>query len=132
MNNNDLRLIEKAATLCETNPLQKGRQRVAAIITDSKGIILSTGLNSYQKTHPVQAHYAEKTDNPYSVYLHAEIAALVKNHSDRATKIYIARLNRKGNYAMAKPCPICTLAIKEAGISEIIYTENEKVRKKKV
>lgn len=132
LNSNDLRIIEKAATLCEQNPEDRNRQRVAAIITDSKGNILSTGLNSYQKTHPIQARYAEKTKNSHNVFLHAEIAALVKNrYSEKASRIYIARIHRNGDYALAKPCPICSMAIKEAGIQDIIYTAKSKVIEKR-
>jgi len=132
LNSNDLRLIDKAATLCEQNPENRNRQRIAAIVTDAKGNILSTGINSYQKTHPVQARYAEKTKNQYNVFLHAEIAALVKNrYTEKAARIYIARIYRNGDYALAKPCPICSLAIKEAGIEEIFYTTKTKVIEKR-
>ena len=133
MNNTDLRMIEKAVTLCETNPPDKGQQRVAAIVTDSRGNILSSGINSYSKTHPLQAKYANLNDERHHVFLHAEIAALVKNRSEeKASKIYVARLLKNGEYALAKPCPMCSMAIKEAGIEEIIYTEREKIVKKVV
>lgn len=133
MNSIDLRLIDKAVTLCEQNPPDKNQQRVAAIITDDKGNILSTGLNSYDKTHPLQAKYANRTDNHHHVFLHAEIAALVKNRSgEKASKIYVARLYKNGEYALAKPCPICSMAIKEAGIEEIIYTGKDRIERKKL
>jgi len=132
MNSNDLHLIEKAVTLCEQNPPDKQQQRVAAIITDNKGNILSTGLNSYDKTHPLQAKYANKTNNECNVFLHAEIAALVKNHSGQTpSKIYVARIYKNGDYALAKPCPICSMAIKEAGIKEVIYTSKDKIEKRR-
>jgi tRNA(Arg) A34 adenosine deaminase TadA len=130
MNNTDLKIIEKAVTLCKKNPISTGMQRVAAIVTDKRGNILSEGINSYEKTHPIQAQFALKTKKyKERVYLHAEISALVKNKTDRAYRIYVARNHRNNNYALAKPCPVCTLAIKEAGIKEIIYTDKESVQK---
>lgn len=132
MNSIDLRLIDKAITLCEQNPPDKQKQRVAAIVTDGRGNILSTGLNSYDKTHPLQAKYAERTHNEEHIFLHAEIAALVRNKSDNAKKIYVARIYRDGEIASAKPCPICSMAIKEAGIEEVVYTSKDKIERKKV
>lgn len=133
MNGSDLKLIEKTVTLCEQNPPDRNQQRVAAIVTDDRGNILSTGLNSYTKTHPRQAEYAEKLNQRHNVFLHAEIAALVKNRSDeRAYRIYVARIHKNGEYALAKPCNICSMAIKEAGITEVIYTNNNGVVKESV
>lgn len=133
MNNTDLKIIEKAVTLCKKNPVDTGLQRVAAIVTDKRGTILSEGINSYEKTHPLQAQFALKTKkHKERVFLHAEISALVKNKTDRAYRIYVARTHRNNNYALAKPCPVCTLAIKEAGIKEIVYTDKDSIQKIKL
>ena len=128
----DVRLIDRAITLCEQNPPIKNKQRIAAIVTDGRGNILSTGLNSYTKTHPFQAHYADKTNHKEHIYLHAEIAALIRNKSDGAAKIYVARIYRDGSLAYAKPCPICSMAIKDAGIEEVIFTGKEKIEKRRM
>jgi deoxycytidylate deaminase len=73
------------------------------------------------KTHPVQAKYAKRVGAHEAIYLHAEISALVRcRHKPHA--IYIARVLRNGDVGYAKPCPICELAIKEAGIREVHYT----------
>jgi tRNA(Arg) A34 adenosine deaminase TadA len=129
MNNGDLSILQKAITLCEANPPDSGQQRVSAVITDSKGNILATGINSYEKTHPFQAKYAERVDQNHAVYLHAEIAALVKIRRGDPKKIYVARLLRNGEYALARPCAICAMAIKESGITEIIFTDSNTIHK---
>ena len=88
MNNTDLKIIEKAVTLCKKNPISTGMQRVAAIITDKRGNILSEGINSYEKTHPLQAQLASKfKKHSHRVFLHAEISALIRDKTDRAHRI---------------------------------------------
>ena len=51
---------------------------VTAIIYDRKGNVLSMGNNSYIKTHPMQAKYANQVNEPHKVFLHAEIHAIIK------------------------------------------------------
>lgn len=132
MNSNDLKAIEKAAFLCEQNPPETQKHTITAFVANKKGVILSYGMNSYEKTHPIQARYAELTNNKEHIYLHAEIAALVKNKSKKAKKMYIVRLFRNGQFADASPCPICIAAIKEAGIQKIIYTVNDGIKEEKI
>jgi len=101
--------------------LKENKHKVACVITDKRGRILSIGQNSYNKSHPTQAYYAKQCKHFEKIYLHAEIDALIKlNH--RPHKIYIARVNKKGEPKLAAPCSICAMAIKEAGIKEIYHT----------
>ena len=58
------------------------------------------------------------------IYLHAEIAALVKCRDDADT-IIVARINSEGKLRNAKPCPVCTMALKEAGIHNVHYTTDD-------
>ncbi len=55
-----------------------GKQSVVATVYDKQGNVVSVGYNSYIKTHPLQAKLACRCGQPEKVYLHAEIAALVK------------------------------------------------------
>lgn len=99
----------------------KGKYKVAAACYDKKGRILSYATNSYSKTHPTQLRYALATGNPTKQFLHAEIAALVRCHS-APYKIKIIRVNKNGELKLAKPCLICSLAIKQAGIKLVEYS----------
>lgn len=101
--------------------MAKQRQHIIATIYDKKGNILAKETNSYIKTHPTQAHYAALAGNPKAIYLHAEIAALVKCKGI-PYKIHIERRHKNGVLANAEPCPICKLAIKAAGIKYIEYS----------
>jgi len=86
------------------------KHNVTAIIYDKRGKPLSIGHNSYTRTHPLQARLANKVGEPHKIYLHAEVAALVKlSDSDRtrAHKMVVMRYNRHGQPLNAKPCCIC-------------------------
>lgn len=98
---------------------------IKATVYSSNGRVLSVAFNDYKKTHTMQAHYAALVGSPKKIYLHAEIAALVKiRHKKGCTpyRIKIERFNNKGEPLNASPCPICLAAIKEAGIKYIEHT----------
>lgn len=104
--------------------MESDRPTISCIVTNSKGWVIGEGSNNYTKTHPKQKFYADKVHNKYSIYLHAEIAALVKCR-DFPYAIYILRLLKNGKFGLARPCPICELAIREAGIKKVFYSSYE-------
>jgi tRNA(Arg) A34 adenosine deaminase TadA len=117
------RLIEKLKRLAlDSAQPETGRYRIAAAVLDRKGKILATGTNSYVKTHPRQAELAKKTGNSHRHWLHAEVAALVKVKNGIPAKIVVVRVGNAGELRLAKPCPVCMMAIKQAGIESIEYT----------
>lgn len=95
---------------------------LVAKVFDKRGRLLSSGTNFPKKTHPEQARRAAQMGQDYKVFLHAEISALVKIRDGIPYKITVERYGKKGQPLNAKPCPICELAIKEAGIKRIEYT----------
>jgi len=98
-------------------------QALTAIIYDKRGRVLSIGKNSYIKTHPLQAKYANKVGLPEKQYLHAEIAAIVRCRDlAKAHRIEVLRVGRNGSLLLAKPCPVCQTAIEAAGIRNIEHT----------
>jgi deoxycytidylate deaminase len=103
--------------------MAKKEQNITAIIYDKKGRILSVGKNSYIKTHPKQAKLAQRVGLPKKEYLHSEVAAIIRCRDiSKAYRIVVYRTNKDG-YANAEPCPICKLAIKEAGIKQVEWTK---------
>jgi tRNA(Arg) A34 adenosine deaminase TadA len=103
--------------------MPKRHHQLTAVIYDKRGRVLSVGQNNYVKTHPLQKKHAEKVGEPYRLYVHAEIAAIVKcQNLKRAHKISIFRYNSDGQPALAKPCPVCLSAIKASGINYIEHT----------
>lgn len=99
------------------------RNKTGCVITDKKGNILSIGVNNITKTHPIQKKFAKRSGNIERQYLHAEIHALIKCNG-RPHTIYVARITTKELTALAKPCAVCSLAIKEAGVKKVVYTDN--------
>lgn len=97
-------------------------QRVGCIALDSRGRVISTGINQ-KKTHPLQFKHAQ-FHNKEAIFLHAEIAALVKCRVAPHTLI-VGRITRQGKIGLAKPCPICMGAILEAGVRVIHYTNDD-------
>lgn len=98
-------------------------QNITAIIYDKRGKVLSVGKNSYVKTHPKQAKHAKMVGLPEKEFLHAEVDAIIRCRDiSKAHKILVTRINKSGNYANAKPCPICKSAIKEAGIKHVEWS----------
>lgn len=105
-----------------------GHAKIAAAVVYKKEII-SIGVCSYQ-THPLQKHYGRNSE---SIYLHAEIDALIKakRHNVPLNKcdLYVARVKRPGPFSdvyvtgLARPCEGCWKAIEEHGIRKVIYTE---------
>jgi tRNA(Arg) A34 adenosine deaminase TadA len=107
--------------------MSKKRQTLRATIYDKRGKVLSVGENSYHKSHPKQAEFAKIAGREEAIYLHAEIAAIIKlkEKADDAYKIFIERYNTNGQPLLAKPCEICEIALEMAGITVIEYTGDE-------
>lgn len=99
----------------------KKRYNITAFAYDKKGKLLSVGKNSYTKTHPLQAKYAIKADRPLSIYLHAEIAAMIKARG-KIHRIVVTRFDHKGKPKLARPCPACQLALHDYGVKHIEHT----------
>lgn len=113
-------VFDIAISVAKDSPSKK---KVGAVLLNRNRIVM-TATNLEDKSHPIQARFAERVGLNEKIYLHAEIAALVKCKEECDT-IIVARVNPQNKLRMAKPCPICSLALKEAGISKIHYTTNE-------
>jgi tRNA(Arg) A34 adenosine deaminase TadA len=98
------------------------RFTIIAKCYDRKNKVISVGLNSYNKSHPIQAHFAKLAGLPEKEYLHSEIQALVRCKDRIPHKLTVERYDSEGNPAIAKPCPICAKAIKAYGVKMVEYT----------
>ncbi len=103
--------------------MTKKRYNIVATVLDRRGRVLSVGVNSYTKTHPVQAKFAAMFGRHEQQYLHAEVAAITKLPQPwKAYKIKIERYDSEGNPVCAKPCCICDAVIRATGIKRIEHT----------
>jgi deoxycytidylate deaminase len=99
------------------------KQQITAIVYDKRDRILSVGRNSYIRTHPLQAKAAKAVGEPSKIYLHAEIAAIIKLRDwNKAHRIVVTRFNKYGLPMLAKPCRCCQHVIRQTGIKEIEHT----------
>lgn len=99
----------------------KKRFEITAFAYDKRGKLLAVGHNSYVKTHRLQAHYAKKAGRPQAIYLHAELAALMKARQP-VHRLVVVRYNADGSPGNAKPCEICQLAIKAFNVKHVEHT----------
>tara|TARA_R100000005_G_scaffold92238_1_gene65511 strand:- start:1281 stop:1673 length:393 start_codon:yes stop_codon:yes gene_type:complete len=106
----------------ETARSSPSKKQVGAVLLNKNKVVM-TATNLETKTHPLQASFAIRVGRPEKIYLHAEISALIKCR-DECDTIVVARLggHNHDELRMAKPCPVCALALKEAGITNIHYT----------
>jgi len=115
-------IYDMVIEIAKSSPSKK---QVGAILLNRNKVV-ATATNIETKTHPLQARFAERVGLHEKIFLHAEIAALVKCREECDT-IVVARLggHNHDELRMAKPCPVCALALKEAGIDKVHYTTNE-------
>lgn len=102
------------------NPIQNLPRMAAVLITPGGDIFV--GRNQF-KSHPLQAVWSR---NPQSIFLHAEIDALIK-YLKRHTfyypsSIFVARVLKNNQPALAKPCSGCFGALLHFGITNIRWT----------
>ena len=98
------------------------RYTILAKAYDKRGKLLSVGVNSYKKTSPIMKYFAEKVGLPYKIYLHSEVACLLRAKDKVVYRLTIERYTEAGNPANAEPCIICKEAIKAWGVKVIEYT----------
>ena len=96
---------------------------IKATVYDKRGMVLAVGYNSYTKTHPRMSELGCCVDLPFKIYMHSEVSAIIKAlRKGTPYKIFVERYGKDGEPRNAEPCPICKLAIKEAGIQIVEYT----------
>ena len=87
-----------------------------------KGRIISVGVNSFTKSSNLQRSCATAAGKPMATFLHAEIDALLGTGGKLADTLVVIRLNKRGIPMLAKPCPICQLAIQRYGVKNVEHS----------
>lgn len=96
------------------------KHKVACACYDKRGRLLSTAWNMPQKSHPIQARYAQLAGMEKRINLHAEILALIRARDDVHT-IQVIRTSRAGMPKASFPCKICMGYILDTNVKEIIF-----------
>ena len=106
-----------------TNPIIKLPKMAAVLITPEGDIFL--GRNQL-KSHPLQAAWGARNGRPKSIFLHAEIDAVIKalkQGMKEIDSIYVARVNRSGVPNVARPCPVCFACLVSFNVKDIQWTK---------
>ena len=92
------------------------------------GNLLASAANQMTKSHTAaQKHY----NFPFP---HAEYNAIrsVKSSCLKNCTLYVARVDKDGNYVMAKPCSCCQKMLKSHGIKTVYFTTGNGIEKIKL
>jgi len=112
--------LRRAVEIAATSP---SRKRVGAVLYNSKKREITSATNNDFKSHPLQARWAERVGLDEKIYLHAEMACLIKAREDADT-VVVVRLGGHDGQSLrnARPCPICEPALRFAGIKHVYYS----------
>lgn len=102
--------------------MTKRRYSITARTYNHRNQLLSTGTNSYIRTHPIQKHFATLVGEPARIYLHAEISALLRA-GDR--KVHTLTIQSDGASA-PYPCKICQKAIEHFGVKRVVILQSNR------
>lgn len=97
------------------------RFRLGAVLA-KKNRVISTGYNDMGKTHTLMQRY--NTDKTWAPGLHAEVHACigVPPVDMSFADLYVVRILKDGNVAIAKPCKICHRFLTAVGIRRVYYS----------
>jgi deoxycytidylate deaminase len=82
------------------------------------GSVLGKGYNRYRNNPSVVEH-----EKYFHCSVHAEVDALRNAGDTDGAKLFVARVTRGGNLALAKPCSRCMETIRDHGIKKVYYTD---------
>ena len=108
-------LLNLAVKVAATSDLA---QRHGAVIVKN-GRVLALGVNK-QKNADINAPHALNAPEYFTV--HAEADAINRARNIKGATIYIARVNKRGEERLSRPCDSCAETIRKAGIRTVIYT----------
>jgi len=83
------------------------------------GSVISTGFNRVKNDPAIV-----EDEKYFQCTIHAEVDALRNAGETSGAKLFVARVTKGGNLALAKPCNRCMKAIKEHGIKRVYYTDS--------
>lgn len=122
-------IFDALLTLAKEKPPEVRNFRICAAVVYKHREVISVGYPR-RKSHPVQKTFGR---NEYSIFLHAEIDALLRAKKlvrmDNNYAIYVARVKHKGAQdsdfieGNAKPCEGCMQFINKCGINTLIYSD---------
>lgn len=115
--------FELAAAAATHSTAPSERTRMGAALFNGS-ILVSIGFNKYFKSHPdLRRHRGDYV--PF-FNIHAEQAALIKRRhydGDNNLVMYVWRESADGKAAHSKPCSMCQVLMREAGVRKVRYID---------
>lgn len=109
--------------------MTRKRYEIVATCFDRKGKVLGTGVNNYNRSHPLAKHFAVKAgESEQKDKLHAELAAVLSSGRKNIHSILVQRFHNDGRMAVAAPCPTCQAMLKGFGVKFVRYTSEEGIK----
>jgi deoxycytidylate deaminase len=105
--------------------VSKKRYVIVSTAYDAKGHVIASRINDYQKTHPLQKHFAKLAGEPFKESLHSEIATLIACKDKQVRTLVIVRFDSEGNFKDCMPCRTCRTAIKAYNVQRVLYSTPE-------
>lgn len=99
-----MKYLELATRIALANTQAKTYLFGAVALRSDGAIVTSTNIRTQTPEHSAHAEYR-----------------LLKK-AGRGSTIWVARIDRQGDWAMAKPCPKCQTLIKNKGVERVYYT----------
>lgn len=113
----EYRALKIAAKVAEQS--EYGRYRHGAVLVKG-GSVINVSSNSNNHTSFGQRFRVA----PGRATHHAETALVlgVNRATTSGATVYVARVNKKGQWRMSKPCSMCHEVMKFVGIKKVVYT----------
>lgn len=120
-------LFKTAKSISELSDHPK--YKIGAVVV-LKHRIISSGVNSDVKTHPLQKKYNQHRFSEDGKHkCHAELSALLPLIRDGVdlsdASIFVHRQHKNGTLACARPCKSCMALIKDCGVTRCFYTTED-------
>lgn len=106
--------------------LTRKRYEIIATAFDKKGRVLGTGVNDYNRSHPLMKHFAIQAGEPEQKdKIHAELSAILASGRKNIHSVFVQRFHNDGSMATAKPCMTCQAMLRGFGVKIVRYTSEE-------
>lgn len=105
---------------------RRKRYQITATCYDKRGRVISTGVNLYNKSHPLYKHFAVLAgESEEKIWQHAEFSACIAAGKKEIHSIFVERYHKDGSMANAEPCKTCKLMLKAFDVKTIRYTHDD-------
>lgn len=106
--------------------MTRKKYHITATAFDKKGRVISTGINEYNRSHPLFKHLSLLAgESEEKIYKHAEFSACIAAGRKEIHTLLVQRHHNNGEPANAEPCKTCKLVLKYFGVKKVIFTHED-------